>query len=117
MTDWVFMVKHSSYMYITGPAVIQSVTGEKTTHEDLGGAVSHNTKSGNAHFACEDEGDAVEKVKKLLSFLPDNNMSDPPRIQSTDSTTRTCPEMGAIIPDDPRKGISPVRTRAMQWRR
>jgi acetyl-CoA carboxylase carboxyltransferase component len=71
MTDWVFMVKHTSYMYITGPAVIQSVTGEETTHEDLGGAVSHNTKSGNAHFACEDEGDAMEKVKKLLSFLPD----------------------------------------------
>jgi len=59
MTDWVFMVKHTSYMYITGPDVIRAVTGEKTTHEDLGGAITHNTKSGNAHFACENEEEAI----------------------------------------------------------
>ena len=103
MTDWVFMVKNTSYMYITGPAVTRAVTGEKTTHEDLGGAVSHNTKGGNAHFACEDEEDTFNSIKTLLSFLPNNNMEDPPRFETADSPERKCPDLDTIIPDNPRK--------------
>ncbi len=106
MTDFVFMVKHTSYMYITGPDVIRAVTGEKTNHEDLGGAITHNTKSGNAHFACEDEEDAIETVKTLLSFLPNNNMEDPPYFEPVDNPKRLCPDLDSIIPDNPRKGYN-----------
>jgi acetyl-CoA carboxylase carboxyltransferase component len=104
MTDWVFMVRNSSYMYITGPAVIQAVTGESTTHEDLGGALAHNTKSGNAHFACEDEQDVMDKIKILLSFLPSNNMEDPPNLEPSDDPGRSCPRLDTLIPDDTRQG-------------
>jgi acetyl-CoA carboxylase carboxyltransferase component len=106
MTDWVFMVKHTSYMYITGPEVIRAVTGEKTNHEDLGGAITHNTKSGNAHFACENEEDAIENVKTLLSFLPSNNMEDPPYYEPVDNPKRLCPDLDSIVPDNPRKGYN-----------
>ena len=106
MTDWVFMVKQTSHMYITGPAVIRTVTGEETSHEDLGGALVHNTKSGNAHFACEDEKDALNGVKTLLSFLPGNNMEEPPFIPSTDNPLRICPELDGIIPDETKTGYN-----------
>ena len=104
MTDWIFMVKRTSYMYITGPAVIQTVTGEKTTHEELGGALTHNTRNGNAHFACEDEKDAINRVKTLLTFIPDNNMEDPPSIAPTDDPSRACPELNSVIPKDTKAG-------------
>ena len=106
MTDWIFMVKNTSYMYITGPDVIKTVTGEKTTHEELGGALAHNTKNGNAHFACEDEKDAINSVKTLLSFVPDNNMEDPPRIAPSDDPVRVCPELGSVIPEDAKTGYN-----------
>ncbi len=104
MTDWIFMVKNTSYMFITGPEVIKSVTGEQTTLEDLGGAMSHNTKSGNAHFACENEQETIIKVKELLSFLPNNNMEEPARIEPKDSPSRLCPDLAKIIPEDSRAG-------------
>jgi len=104
MTDFVFMVKNTSYMFITGPSVIETVTGEKTTFEDLGGAITHNTKSGNAHFACEDDEDAIEQIKILLSYLPDNNMEDPPIVETGDDPQRLCPELDSIIPDNPKAG-------------
>jgi acetyl-CoA carboxylase carboxyltransferase component len=103
MTDWVIMVKQTSFMYITGPEVIRAVTGEKTNHEELGGAVSHNTKSGNAHFACENEEDAINSVKELLSFFPSNNMEDPPYYEPVDDPVRLSPELETIIPTDPRR--------------
>lgn len=106
MTDWVFMVRHTSHMYITGPAVIKTVTGEEISHEELGGALVHNTKSGNAHFACEDERDALNGVKTLLGFLPANNIEDPPSINPTDHPYRPCPELDSIIPDDPKTGYN-----------
>ena len=106
MTDFVFMVKHISYMYITGPDVIRAVTGERTDHEELGGALTHNTKSGNAHFACEDEEDAINSIKTLLSFLPNNNMEDPPSYDPVDNPKRLCPELDSIIPDNPRKSYN-----------
>ena len=78
MTDWIFMVKNTSYMFITGPQVIKSVTGEEITFEELGGAMTHNEKSGVAQFACESDQDALEQIRVLLSYLPANNMEDPP---------------------------------------
>ncbi len=104
MTDFIFMVKNTSYMFITGPSVIKTVTGEETTFEELGGAMTHNSKSGNAHFACENDLDAIEQMKRLLSYLPSNNMEDPPRLEPTDCATRTCPELNTIIPDNPKHG-------------
>ena len=100
MTDWVFMVKKTSFMYITGPAIIESVTGEKTTHDDLGGAAAHNQKSGVAHFACDDEEDTFRSIRLLLSFLPSNNMENPPFSKTGDGPTRACPELDSIVPDD-----------------
>jgi len=101
MTDWVFMVKNSSYMFITGPEVIKSVTGEEISFEDLGGAMAHNQKSGVAQFACEDDEDAVAQIKTLLSYLPANNMEDPPLLEPGDDPKRTDPALDGIIPDSP----------------
>ncbi len=101
MTDYVFMVKNSSYMFITGPEVIKSVTGEEITFEDLGGAMTHNEKSGVAHFAGENDEDTINKIKKLLSYLPSNNMEDPPVKDTGDARGRTDSVLNSIIPDNP----------------
>ena len=101
MTDWIFMVKNSSYMFITGPEVIKSVTGEEITFEELGGAMTHNEKSGVAHFACESDEDALKQIRKLLGYLPANNMEDPPVIDTGDSPRRTDKALDSIIPDNP----------------
>jgi acetyl-CoA carboxylase carboxyltransferase component len=103
MTDWVFMVKKSSYMFITGPEVIKAVTGEEISFEELGGAKTHNEKSGVAHFACESDEDALQQIRGLLSYLPSNNMEDPPVVDSGDDPGRTDPDLDAIIPDSPSK--------------
>jgi acetyl-CoA carboxylase carboxyltransferase component len=103
MTDWIFMVKKSSYMFITGPEVIKSVTGEEISFEDLGGAMTHNKKSGVAHFACESDEDAINQIKALLSYLPSNNMEDPPHVATGDDPNRTDAALDSIIPDSPNK--------------
>ena len=101
MTDFIFMVKNTSYMFITGPEVIKSVTGEEISFEDLGGAITHNTKSGVAHFACEDDRDCLDQIKRLLSFLPNNNMEDPPRVTCLDPRHREDPALDSLVPDSP----------------
>jgi acetyl-CoA carboxylase carboxyltransferase component len=101
MTDFVFMVKDTSHMFITGPDVIKTVLGEVITFEDLGGAIAHNSKSGVAHFACEDDAHTIERIKVLLSYLPNNNMEEPPRVDTGDSPVRTDPALDSIIPDNP----------------
>ena len=101
MTDFVFMVKNSSYMFITGPEVIKAVTGEEITFEDLGGAMTHNEKSGVSQFACENDKDTVDQIRRLLSFLPANNMEDPPVVATGDSPGRTDKTLDKIIPDNP----------------
>jgi len=101
MTDWIFMVKNTSFMFITGPEVIKSVTGEEITFEELGGAMTHNEKSGVAHFACESDADCIAQIRTLLSFLPANNMEDPPIVAGNDDPARLCPELDSIIPDNP----------------
>ena len=101
MTDFILMVKNSSYMFIAGPNVIKAVTGEEISFEDLGGAMAHNEKSGSAHFACENDADALDHTKKLLSFLPSNNMEDPPMVPASDDPRRIDPALDAIVPDNP----------------
>jgi acetyl-CoA carboxylase carboxyltransferase component len=101
LTDWVFMVKGSSYMYITGPEVVETVIGEKVTHEELGGAMTHATKSGVCHFATEDDEDCIRNIKILLSYLPDSCHSPLPVIECTDSPVRECVDLDSIIPDRP----------------
>lgn len=101
MTDFIVMVKNTSYMFITGPQVIKAVTGEDISFEDLGGAMSHSEKSGVSHFACEDEADAMDRIKQLLSYLPANNMEDPPVVDTGDDPKRTDPALDSIIPDSP----------------
>lgn len=100
MTDWVFMVKKTSHMFITGPQVIKSVTGEDITFEDLGGAMTHNEKSGVAHFACESDSHAIERIRKLLSFLPPNNIEDPPIVETGDDPGRVEPALDTLVPVD-----------------
>ncbi len=101
MTDFIFMVKKTSYMFITGPEVIKSVTGEEITFEDLGGAMAHNEKSGVAQFACEDDAGAIDNIKKLLSYIPLNNMEDPPYKDTGDDPARLALDLDSIIPDSP----------------
>lgn len=101
MTDFIFMVKETSHMFITGPAVIKAVLGEEVSMEELGGCMTHNTKSGVAHFACEDDIDCIMQIKKLLSYLPANNMEEPPLIETEDDRNRLIPELNSIIPDNP----------------
>ncbi len=103
MTDFVFMVKKTSFMFITGPQVIKAVTGEDISFEDLGGAMAHCEKSGVSHFACESEEDAINRIKTLLSYLPSNNMEDPPIEDTGDDPKREDPALDSIIPDNPNK--------------
>ena len=103
MTDFVFMVKNSSYMFITGPEVIKSVTGEEVSFEDLGGASAHTQKSGVAHFACESDAETIQQIKELLSFLPANNLEDPPPLPANDPPDREDAVLDALIPDNPNR--------------
>ncbi|HCS77217.1 MAG TPA: methylmalonyl-CoA carboxyltransferase [Syntrophaceae bacterium] len=99
LTDWIFMVKNTSYMYITGPEVIKAVIGEDVTQEDLGGAVAHASKSGVCHVVTENDTDCIDKIKILLSYLPDSCNSPLPIAATTDRPERECPELNKIIPD------------------
>jgi propionyl-CoA carboxylase beta chain len=103
MTDFIFMVKETSHMFITGPDVIKTVTGEEPTFEELGGAMTHNTKSGVAHFASDDEEQCLEDARYLMSFLPQNNLELPPRVAPTDDPERIAEELDSIVPDNPNK--------------
>jgi propionyl-CoA carboxylase beta chain len=103
LTDVVLMVEETSYMFITGPEVIKTVTHEVVTKEELGGARSHNEKSGVAHFSCPDEAAAMAMTRQVLSYMPSNNMEDVPRSTTADEPTRLCPELSDYIPEDPGK--------------
>ncbi|HHV99018.1 MAG TPA: methylmalonyl-CoA carboxyltransferase [Clostridiaceae bacterium] len=103
ITDFVFMVENTSQMFITGPQVIKAVTGEDVTFEQLGGADTHNSISGVAHFKCANEEDCIANIKKLISYLPDNNLSDPPVYQNNDDMNRVSVELDEIIPDGSNK--------------
>ncbi len=100
LTDFIFMTQGTSQMFITGPDVIKSVTGEEVTQEELGGATAHATRSGAAHFAIETEEDTLAEVRRLLSFLPLNNLDDPPVVETSDAITRRDEDLVGIVPDD-----------------
>ena len=103
LTDFIFMVNNTSYMYVTGPDVVKSVTHEEVTHEELGGATVHNTKSGVAHFAAPSEADCLFMIRQLLSYLPQNNMEDPPLVRTQDDPLRMEERLDTIVPDSPNK--------------
>ncbi|MEM8621166.1 MAG: acyl-CoA carboxylase subunit beta [Actinomycetota bacterium] len=101
MTDFIFMVRESSHMFITGPDVVKTVTGEDVTLEELGGAMSHASKSGVATFVADDEKACLDDVRYLLSYLPSNNLEEPPVEDLGDDPDRLCPELRNILPDSP----------------
>ena len=101
LTDFIFMVKNTSQMFITGPNVIKSVTGEIVTSEKLGGANTHNSVSGVAHFACENEDDCIKQIKELLSYLPQSNRAEVPVKATEDPADRQDIALDDIIPDTP----------------
>jgi acetyl-CoA carboxylase carboxyltransferase component len=103
ITDFIIMVKKTSHMFITGPQVIKTVTNEEVSMEDLGGAMSHSTRSGVAHLAAENEEHALELVKALHSYFPSNNLEDPPFVTSSDPSDREISELDEFIPDSPDK--------------
>ena len=103
ITDFVFMVKNSSYMFVTGPDVIKAVTHEEVTKEDLGGAITHSQKSGVAHFACEDDKHCLLLIRELMGFLPTNNLDDAPNLPTSDRPDRICDVLNTLIPDNPKK--------------
>jgi propionyl-CoA carboxylase beta chain len=103
ITDFVLMVERTSYMFITGPDVVKTVTGEEVTFEELGGAATHATRSGVAHFTTPDEDTCLEEARYLLSFLPQNNLDPPPYAPPADPVDREDPLLDAIVPDSPNK--------------
>jgi propionyl-CoA carboxylase beta chain len=103
ITDFTLMVEGSSYMFITGPDVVKTVTGEEVTQEELGGAAAHATKSGVAHFTSADEGSCLEDARYLLSFLPQNNLESPPYAAPSDPVDREDASLDEIVPDSPNK--------------
>ena len=103
LTDFIFMTKGTSQMYLTGPDVIKSVTGEDVTHDELGGAMAHATRSGVCHFAIEGEEECLQEVRRLVSFLPLNNAEDPPLMETGDDPNRRDEDLLRIVPADPSK--------------
>jgi len=103
MTDFILMVKESSYMFVTGPDVIKTVTHEEVTKEELGGADTHNARSGVAHLLAADDEEAMHMIRELLSFIPSNNLDDPPVFLTADPVDRVEEKLQTLIPDDPNK--------------
>ncbi len=103
LTDFIFMVDKTSQMFITGPEVVKSVTGEEVTSEELGGATTHNTKSGVAHVKASDDEDCLREIRRLLSFLPSNNMEGAPQVAIEDDLNRMLPEMEGFVPENANK--------------
>src|SRR5258706_441728 len=103
LTDFIFMTRDTSYMFVTGPDVIKTVTHEEVTKQELGGAMTHNATSGVAHFIAPDDADCLAMIRELLSFLPSNNVDDPPRRATSDPADRRDESLNTLVPDDPQK--------------
>jgi propionyl-CoA carboxylase beta chain len=101
ITDFIFMTRETSYMFVTGPDVLKTVTHEEVTKQELGGAMTHNATSGVAHFVSRDDTDCLAMIRELMSFLPSNNVEDPPRRAATDSPTRRDDSLNTLVPADP----------------
>ncbi len=118
ITDFIFMVKNTSFMFVTGPEVVKTVTHEEVTFEELGGALTHASKSGVAHFVSENELECLQSIRKLLSFVPQNNLEDSPRMECTDDISRMDEELMTIVPENPNKpyDIKEIITRVVDDR-
>jgi len=103
ITDFILMVKKTSFMFVTGPEVVKTVTHEEVTFDELGGAETHATKSGVSHFVSENEVECLQTIRKLLNYMPQNNLEDPPRFECSDDSYRTDEELMTIIPENPNK--------------
>lgn len=103
ITDFIFMVRGSSYMFVTGPNVVKTVTHEEVTFEELGGADTHASKSGVSHFSCENEIECLLHVRKLMNFLPSNNRDGAPKLPTADTPDRLCHNLDTIVPENPNK--------------
>jgi acetyl-CoA carboxylase carboxyltransferase component len=103
LTDFIFMVRNSSYMFVTGPEVVKTVTHEEVTFEELGGASTHAEVSGVCHIAADSEADALYLIRKMLTYLPQNNMEDPPFLSNGDNPLREAEALDKLVPDDPSK--------------
>jgi propionyl-CoA carboxylase beta chain len=103
ITDFTVMVKQTSYMFVTGPDVIRTVTHEQVTKEELGGAMTHNERSGVAHFAVDNDQECLLLIRELLSFMPNNNVDDPPRIECTDPADRADSALDTLVPENPQQ--------------
>jgi len=103
ITDFTIMVKQTSYMFVTGPDVISTVTHEQVTKEELGGAMTHNERSGVAHFAVDNDQECLLLIRELLSFLPNNNVDDPPRVDSADPPDRADTALDTLVPESPQQ--------------
>ncbi|MGD9899103.1 MAG: acyl-CoA carboxylase subunit beta [Calditrichaceae bacterium] len=101
ITDFTLMVKNTSYMFVTGPNVVKTVTHEEVTSEELGGAETHGTKSGVNHLTCNSDVECLQKIREMISYMPSNNMDDPPKIESQDSPDRVDESLDEIIPENP----------------
>src|SRR6266699_607406 len=103
ITDFIFMTRETSYMFVTGPDVIKTVTHEEVTKQELGGAMTHNATSGVAHFVSRDDADCLAMIRELMSFLPSNNLEDPPRRVTSDTPGRRDESLNSLVPADPQK--------------
>src|SRR2546426_1097103 len=103
ITDFIIMTRETSYMFVTGPDVIKTVTHEEVTKHELGGATTHNATSGVAHFLARDDADCLAMIRELLSFLPSNNLDDPPRRTVSDALDRREESLNTMVPEDPQK--------------
>src|SRR5260370_1324061 len=101
ITDFILMTRETSYMFVTGPDVIKTVTHEEVTKQELGGAMTHNATSGVAHFVSRDDADCLAMIRELMSFLPSNNLEDPPRRATSDSPARRDDSLNTLVPTDP----------------
>jgi len=101
ITDFIFMTRETSYMFVTGPDVIKTVTHEEVTKHELGGAMTHNATSGVAHFVARDDAECLAMIRELIGFLPSNNLEDSPRRESSDPAERTDPALNTLVPEDP----------------
>ena len=106
LTDFIFMVKGTAQMYITGPDVVKAVSGEEVTHEDLGGAMVHAKVSGNCHFVAENEQEVFQMIRRLMTFLPQNNMEETPLVATGDDPNRRDPDLHKIVPVEPNKAYN-----------
>jgi acetyl-CoA carboxylase carboxyltransferase component len=108
ITDFILMVDGTSHMFVTGPSVIKAVTNEEVTFEELGGARTHSTKSGVAHFMVRDDRDCILQIRRLLQYLPQNNLDDPPRLETCDDPNRGDERLNSIIPDNPKEAYDMI---------